>query len=129
MEINQENAKGIWTALTAAVGFLFGFAGAVTSAFKVKLDIRTLKNAVLDDKGKPNVMTISDCKSQIEKCGGQRTERRKESREDLQRELQNIHAAITAQNVQFKTIAEEVAAQGQILNLIKENIYFGIRPK
>jgi hypothetical protein len=122
MDVDTSKLREIWTIIASAFGFLLGIAGAGAMVQKVKGDIRSIKNAVMDDKGNPIIITRAECDKKRRECGVDRHDRRTESREDLHRELQNIHAAITAQNVQFKSLAEETARLGGVITLLSKNI-------
>jgi biopolymer transport protein ExbB/TolQ len=133
LNIDTTKAREAWTVIAAAFSFLLGIAGAGAMVQKVKGDIKLIKNAVLDEKGRPSIVTMDEfskkCSETRSACNADRHDRRTESREDLSRELQNIYAAIRAQNEQFKTIAGEVAELSAVVGLLSKNISISMGDK
>lgn len=70
------------------------------------------------------VITFSDCSRSMENCIAERRNRRIEDRDNLARELQNIHTAIARQNDDTEQLKASVAAMPS--TIVKELRAMGV---
>ena len=120
--LTPDESKTLWDILKWVGTICLGAVGFGAAAQRMRSDIRTVKNIVLDEHGNSNVVSLSQCDRKRDMCGKDLKDRRKNDRVDLTREFQNIHAAITGLTEQFATLAATSAGQERVLTLISKNL-------
>jgi hypothetical protein len=125
VDSNADNIRWyVWVcgALIGMIGSIFG-AGAAMMRFKLRLS--RLEDAVIDKKNNtPKVVCIDACQNQMSSCMMTRTDRRKEDRETLTRELQNIHKSLAAQGDRTANLEKLIAAMP--VTIVKEMKAMGV---
>lgn len=117
--------KWLWW-ICVVIGNIIGgsvIAGIIIQKYKSTLN--KLKEIIVDEKsGTIKVVSIGDCKEQIENCGRHRMDRRKEDKETVANELAKLTKKLDAQCKEITEMRKQIA--GMSATIVKELRSMGI---